>query len=86
MHLTRALKFGGGVHYFNYSDIERFNFFCANKCQALTKNPSKSNDQMKDKLFLDAVGCPFEFTHKLGKSFFPVKENPRYINQMDNHY
>lgn len=82
MHLTRALKFGGGVHYFNYSNIERFIFFCANKCQALTKNPSKSNDQMKDKLFLDAAGCPFEFTHTLGKYFFPVKENPGYINQM----
>ena len=41
---------------------------------------------MKDKLFLDAVGCPFEFKHKLGEYFFQVKENPRYINQMDNHY
>ena len=37
---------------------------------------------MKDKLFLDAAGCPFEFTHTLGKYFFPVKENPGYINQM----
>ena len=37
---------------------------------------------MKDKLFLDAAGCPFEFTHTLGKYFFQVKENPGYINQM----
>lgn len=77
MHLTRALKFGGGVHYFNYSDIERFNFFLRKQMSAaLTKNPSKSNDQIRDKLFLDAAGCPFEFTHKLGKYFSSGQRKP----------